>query len=98
MAVHATRRTPTDAHVLANRDALGLRPDGDNAADDLVPRYGGIGGNTPLIVDDGKVRMADAAGLHLNLDLLGADGAEIVFVAFELLLRPFCGPCLHHAP
>jgi hypothetical protein len=41
-AVHVAAREPADAHALADRETLGIRTDGRDSTDDLVPESRGV--------------------------------------------------------
>jgi len=67
-----------------------LRPGRGDGADDLVTRHKRVSGQLPVVVEHREVAVADAAGLHRDLDLLGAEGAE-VDIAFGEFAAGFGG-------
>lgn len=76
-ARHATAGKPAKPDALPDAQALHIVADGGDGADDFVPRHERIGTLAPLIVDHRKVRVAETAMTHGDLNLLGAERAGI---------------------
>jgi hypothetical protein len=72
MAIHAACAGPADPDTLTEPQPLDLVTDGSNLAYRLMPRYHWIPRHPPVIVKDGKIRMAEAAEFDLDLHLLRA--------------------------
>ena len=69
MAIHAARAGPANAGTLADPQSLDLITDVGNQADRLMARYDRILGESPIIVKDGKIGMAEAAEFDRDLHL-----------------------------
>ena len=92
---------PTGTRVPAYTDS---RPDGEpvhvgtgrrNVADDLMPRHQRVTGNAPVIVDHGKVAVADPAVSHPHIDLVRPERAGFILERLESLLRTLGRICFH---
>src|SRR5262245_16079527 len=93
-AVHAARGRPADADALPDLYALGAPADGRDAPDDLVAEDGGVLRETPGVLEDGEVGVAQATVFHGNLDLVVTERARIERFADQRLLRPSGDPGL----
>jgi hypothetical protein len=82
VTMHAAGSAPTDADMLPDFYALGLRSFRHHATDHFMAGHCWIGGNAPIVVDDGQVRVANAATLDLDFHFLGANRAGVVLVGF----------------
>ena len=69
MQLAAPQPLPTARPIVG----LCLRTHVRDATNDLVTRYDRTSADTPVVVDDREIGMADAAILDDTLDLLGAD-------------------------
>src|SRR5262245_60941324 len=75
--VHTATRVPADADALPNLDSLGIRTYGRDPTDDLVAENRRVLRNTPLIVEDGKIRVTQTAVLDSDFNVLGSERPEI---------------------
>jgi len=89
-AVHAAGAGPAHAYLLAFAQALDPRAHRNDAADYFVTRHQRVSGHAPFVVDHRQVRMAHAAILDGDFDLLITERAGIVIVAFQFLFSG-CG-------
>jgi hypothetical protein len=78
LAVHAASGIPADPDPLAQLQSLGVFAQGDESADRLMPRYDRIAGQAPVVLDDGKVGMVQAAIIDRDLHLFRTEGTGIV--------------------
>ncbi len=70
VAVHAAPLVPADADALSDLESLGIRTDGRDLADDLVAENRGVLRNAPVVVQDGKVGVAQTAMFDSDLNVL----------------------------
>ena len=82
-----------DADGLADGEVLDVRAEGGDVADDFVAGDEGVLGDFPLVVEHGEVRVADAAGGDVDLDVVGGERAGLIFEGFELAVRGAGGEC-----
>jgi hypothetical protein len=75
--VHATSRVPTDANALTDLESFRARTERGDAADDFVAQNRGILRKSPLIVQDGKIRVTQAAVFNRDLNFVATQGSEI---------------------
>src|SRR3546814_13326839 len=59
-AMHAACRGPAYTDLLADRQPLGIRTEGNHAAHDLLSRNQRIGSHAPFVVHPRQIRMAYA--------------------------------------
>ena len=77
LAFHATVDHAADRSHVADLEPCNLRTDGGNAADNLVPRQGGIEGVVPIVADLVQVRMTDAAVEDVDRDIVRSQIAPL---------------------
>src|SRR5262245_42804539 len=94
VAVHAAARVPAHSDALSNRDSFGIRTCGGDSTRDLVTKNRGILRDTPLIVQDRKIRMTQTAVLDTDFNVLGPERSEIDAFEHHRLFRCFRNPCL----
>ena len=80
-------RLPAQADALADFEQLDLRADGRHLADDLVAGNEGILADAPVIGDEMKVAVADAAVGDGDLDLLRSQLAGVILERQQLCSR-----------
>ena len=90
--VHAATRVPADAHALSRLEPLGIWPRGRDPADDLVPENHRVPQNTPVIVQDGNVRVAQTAIFHRDFNVLGAQRSGVYRFEHHRLFGRFRDP------
>src|SRR5271165_7406749 len=94
LAVHATAGRPADAHTLADFKALGRRSDRDHSADDFVPQHRRVLRKAPVIVQDRKIGMTQAAILDLHLHVFGPKRPEVKLLPNEFVFSRGGDPCV----
>jgi hypothetical protein len=82
-AAHATAGKPTEPDAVADFDFFHLVARRHDAAGDLVAGDERILRVAPVVVDDRKVRVTNAAVVNGDFDLLVAEGSGGVFERFE---------------
>src|SRR6516162_5213978 len=92
--VHAAGREPADADALSHPDSLGICADGRDPTDDLVAESRGVLRNTPIVVEDGQIRVTQAAVFHRDFNVLGPEWSEIDRFECHRLSRRLRDPCL----
>jgi hypothetical protein len=94
VTMHATSRVPADPDALSNLESLGIRTHGGDSTDDFVAENRGVLRNAPLVVQDGKIGVTQAAMLDGDFNLLGAERSEINGFKHHRLFRRLGNPCL----
>ena len=83
-AMHATLCRPADTDALADVIPLiAARP--RRPADDLVAEDGRIAGDAPIVVEHGKIGMAEPAVFDLDFDFFGPERPEVDLLTNEFL-------------
>jgi hypothetical protein len=93
VTVHAAARVPAHPDSLSDLGSFGVRTYGRDPTDDLVAENRGILRNTPLIVQDGKIRMTHTAVLDGDFNVLGPERSEIDAFERHRLFRCLRNPC-----
>ena len=94
-AVHAAARVPTDADALADAESLGIRTHGRDPTDNLVAENRGVLRNAPVVVQDGKIGVTQAAMFDRDFNVLGSERSEINGFQHHRLFRRLRNPCLY---
>ena len=94
VTVHTATRVPADPGALPNLDSLGIRTYGRDPTDDLVAENRRVLRNTPLIVEDGEIRVTQTAVFDSHFNLLGSERPEINGFEHHRLFRRLRNPCL----
>jgi hypothetical protein len=92
--VHTATRVPAHADALANLESLGIRTYGCDPTDDLVAENRRILRNTPLIVEDGEIRVTQTAVFDSDFNVLGSERSEVNGFEHHRLFRRLRNPCL----
>src|ERR1019366_1669480 len=91
--VHAAIRIPANADALSDLEALGIRPNGGDATDDLMAENRGILRNAPFIVPDGDIGVTQTAVFDSDFNVLDPERTEIDGFQHHRLFRPLRNPC-----
>jgi hypothetical protein len=70
LAMHATPRKPSQANALADCQSLGVGAHRRDAADNFVTENRGILRHTPIVVENGEVRMTQTAVFDSDFNVL----------------------------
>src|SRR5690348_8046425 len=89
-AVHAASSVPTYTDTLAYLHSLRVRACCHHCSNDFMPWHNGIPCNSPVIVENRKIGMAEAAVFNCNFHLLVTERARFVNERFKPLA---CTPC-----
>jgi hypothetical protein len=90
-ASHAALRKPTEADTVTDLEILDRGTNRFHVAYDLMTRNQRVGREAPLVAEHAQIRMANAAILHTNIDMLGRDGRKLVCERSEWRTRRSCG-------
>lgn len=90
--MHATALVPTNAHPLSYFEPAYLRAHSHNTADHLMAGDKRVLANSPIVIDQRLVGMADAAILHRDFHFLFPQWTGIVAIAFQWSAGRHCGP------
>jgi hypothetical protein len=88
---HATACEPPKPHALTFLHVANLRTYGRHDPGNLMSPDKWILCIAPLVLPHGKIRVADTAGLYLNLHFLRTQFSRIVFKRYELGSLSFGG-------
>jgi len=69
---------PAETHALAHFEVRDRTPGRGDGADDLVTGHQWIAANTPLVLEHAEIAVADAAVLHVDLDLMRCQRPGVV--------------------
>ena len=94
VTVHAAARVPADADALSDRETLGIRTHGRDPTDDLVAENRGVLRNAPVIVQDGKIGVAQPTMFDSDFNVLGPKRSEINGFQHHRLFRRLRNPGL----
>ena len=99
ITVHAAARAPAEADALADLEALGVRTQRNDLADDLMPGDDGVARDAPFVVEHRHVGVTKPARLNRDLDVVSGQRARVIAVRLERLVRAFRGPGIdrHHS-
>src|SRR5262245_60326656 len=75
--VHVAGGEPTDADALSHLVSLGIWSDSRDPTHDFVAENRGVLRDAPVIVEDGDIRMAQAAVFNRDFNVLGSEWSEI---------------------
>jgi hypothetical protein len=92
MAVHTASSVPTYTYTLAYLHSLRIRACRDHCSNDFMPWHNRIPRNSPVIVENRKIGMAEAAVFNCNFHLLIAERAGFVNERFKSLACTSCCP------
>src|SRR5688572_17589201 len=92
--VHAATRVPSDTDALSGPESLGIRTYSRDPTSDLMTNNRGVLRNTPFIVQDGEIGVAQTAMFDSDFNVLDPERSEIDgFEDQGLFWRPR-NPCL----
>src|SRR5512138_1833499 len=93
-AVHVATREPTDTHALTDIPSLRIWTDGCDVTDDLMAQDRGELRDSPLVVEDRKVGMTQAAMLDGDFNVLVAEQTRVEGFEHHRPFRHLGNPCL----
>src|SRR6187401_1581475 len=94
MTMHTATRVPADADALPNLESLCIRTNGRDPPDDLVAENRRVLRNTPLIIEDGEIRVTQTAVFDSGFNLLGTERPEINDFEHHRLFSRLRNPCV----
>jgi len=95
VAVQATAGVPTQPHGLSDVDRFGAAPHGGNLPDGFMPGDQGILRDPPVVIQHGKVGMANAAVRDVDFDLLIPQRPRVVGERYQLAAWLARGQCVN---
>ena len=95
LALHARAAHRPDPDPLADAEPIDLGPDSRDDADRLVPGHQRVLSEAEVVVDHGRVGVADPAVGHPDIDLLGTDRPRVVLERLQRALRGQRGVSAH---
>ena len=87
LTLHARAAHRSDPDPLADAEPIDLGPGGGDDADRLVPRHQRVLGEAVVVVDHGRVGVANPAVGNPNIHLLGTERPRVVLERLERALR-----------
>src|SRR6187455_1278021 len=85
MTIHATRAGPPHPDALTDSQSLDLTSRCDDSAYGLMSRHDRILGQSPIVIKNRKIRVAQAAEFDRNLHLFRLERIGIVSERFKFL-------------
>src|SRR6188768_547788 len=76
-AVHAATGVPPDADALSDLESLGVGTDSGDPADHLMTENGRVLGDSPVVVENGEVGVAEATVFDGDLNVFGPKRSEV---------------------
>src|SRR5258706_7879706 len=77
VTVHATARIPPDTDALSDLESLGIRTYGGDSGNDLMAENRGVLRDTPFIVQDGEIGVAQTAVFDRHFNVLASERSEV---------------------
>src|SRR5688572_1738186 len=93
-AMHAARAVPANADALADFQALGRRSDRGDLSDGLVAKDGRELCDSPVVLEHGKIGVAEAAVFDRNFHVFRRKRAEVDFLTNKFLVGGRGNPCV----